>query len=96
MYVFMSTYDEPKIASGAVSWNLSVPDKQRFYYECIPSDSKTLQMPWTFDVSYKLDGIPIKAEKLSGVKGLVEITVHAIPDTEASDYYKNNMFGYSQ
>lgn len=87
----MSTYDEPKIASGAVSWNLSTPDKPRFYYECIPSDIKTLQMPWTFDVSYKLDGIPIKAEKLSGAKGLVEITVHAVPNTKASDYYKNNM-----
>lgn len=48
-------------------------------------------MPWTFDVSYKLDGIPIKAEKLSGAKGLVEITVHAVPNTKASDYYKNNM-----
>jgi len=87
----MSTYDEPKITSDTVSWNLSVPDKQRFYYECIPSDSKTLQMPWTFDVSYKLDGIPIKAEELSGEKGLVELTVHAIPNTEASDYDKNNM-----
>lgn len=87
----MSTYDEPKITSGAVSWNLSNPDKQRFYYECIPTNFNTLQMPWTFDVSYKLDGIPIKAEELSGAKGLVEITVHTIPNTKAADYDKNNM-----
>lgn len=87
----MSTYDEPKITSDTVSWNLSNPDKQRFYYECIPSDIKMLQMPWTFDVSYKLNGIPIKAENLSGAKGLVEITAHAIPNPKASDYYKNNM-----
>ena len=87
----MSTYDKPKMASGAVSWNLSNPDKQRFYYECIPSEQKGLQIPWTFDVSYKLDGVPVKAEKLAGADGLVEITVHAIPNAKADEYYKNNM-----
>lgn len=87
----MSTHDKPIITNDTVSWNLSVPDKQRFYYECIPSDNNYLQMPWTFDVSYKLDDVPIKAEELPGVKGLVEVTVHAIPNNNASDYYKNNM-----
>lgn len=87
----MSTYDKPELTDGAVSWNLSNPDKQRFYYECIPADTEGLQMPWTFDVSYKLDGVPVKAEKLAGANGLMEITVHAVPNAKASDYYKNNM-----
>lgn len=85
----MSTYDQPVISDGAVSWTLENPEKQRFYYECIPSEAG--QMPWTFDVSYKLDGVPAKAEDCAGASGLVEITVHAIPNTQADPYYQNNM-----
>lgn len=85
----MSTYDQPVISDGAVSWTLENPEKQRFYYECIPSEAG--QMPWTFDVSYKLDGVPARAEDCAGASGLVEITVHAIPNTQADPYYQNNM-----
>lgn len=48
-------------------------------------------MPWTFDVSYKLDGIPTRRKSCLAQKGLVEITVHTIPNTKAADYDKNNM-----
>ena len=48
-------------------------------------------MPWNFDVSYKLNGVSVKAEDCAGANGLVEITIHAVPNSYASDYYKNNM-----
>ena len=87
----MSTYDEPVIKDNSVYWKLSDTSKQRFYYECIPTDKVNIQMPWNFDVSYKLNGVSVKAEDCVGANGLVEITIHAVPNSYASDYYKNNM-----
>ena len=49
----MSTYDEPVIKDNSVYWKLSDTSKQRFYYECIPTDKVNIQMPWNFDVSYR-------------------------------------------
>ena len=87
----MSTFDSPVLKDGSVYWKLSDSDQQRFYYECIPSDKVNIQMPWNFDVSYKLNGVSVKAEECAGADGLVEITIHAVPNSYASDYYKNNM-----
>lgn len=87
----MSTYDTPTLEEGQITWSLPGDDRQRFYYECIPSDTETMQMPWNFDVSYKLDGVPTTAEKCAGADGLVEISVHATPNKAASEYYQNNM-----
>ena len=42
----MSTYDEPVIKDNSVYWKLSDTSKQRFYYECIPTDKVNIQMPW--------------------------------------------------
>ena len=87
----MSTYDEPVIKNNSVYWKLSDTSSNRFYYECIPTDKVNIQMPWNFDVSYKLNGVSVNAEDCAGASGLVEITVHAVPNSYASDYYKNNM-----
>ena len=87
----MSTYDQPVLEDGSVSWALEGEGMQRFYYECIPSSDTAIQLPWNFDVSYKLNGVPVEAEKCAGASGLVEINIHAVPNEAASEYYKNNM-----
>lgn len=87
----MTSHDEPSLRDDGVDFTLDGVDGQRFYYECIPSDPASLQMPWTFDVSYKLDGVPAAADALAGAKGLVEMTIHAIPNPAADEYYRNNM-----
>lgn len=87
----MSTHDKPTVEDTSVTWNLTDSDQQRFYYECIPSDNSSIQLPWNFDVSYKINGVPATAEKCAGAAGLIEITVHATPNAAASAYYKNNM-----
>lgn len=87
----MTSHDQPELADGSVTWNLNSDERQRFYYECIPNETETMQMPWDFDVSYKLNGVPTTAEKCAGADGLVEITLHALPNDAASEYYKNNM-----
>ena len=87
----MTSYDEPQLREDGVDFNLPDLDSARFYYECIPSDPAALQLPWSFDVSYKLDGVPTEADALAGAQGLVEITIHAIPNPAADAYYRNNM-----
>ena len=79
----------PEIGDGTVTWKL--PEKNsRFYYQCtMPKNS--VDLPWTFDVSYKLNGVEADASKLAGASGLVEVNVKATPNEEAKAYYKNNM-----
>ncbi len=87
----MTSHDAPALREDGVDFTLSDVDGQRFYYECIPNDPASLQMPWTFDVSYKLDGVPYAAKDLAGASGLVEISVRAMPNLAADEYYRNNM-----
>ena len=86
----MSTFDEPVLKDGSVYWKLDTY-KQRFYYECIPNDTVNIQMPWNFDVSYKLNGVPVEADKCAGASGTIQMDIHAVPNDYASEYYKNNM-----
>lgn len=86
----MSTFDEPTLKEDSVYWKLNTA-KNRFYYECIPNDTVNIQMPWNFDVSYKLNGVPVEADQCAGASGTIQMDIHAVPNTYASDYYKNNM-----
>ena len=97
-YTDYGTYDKvvnmtddtaPEIGDGTVTWKL--PEKNsRFYYQCtMPKNS--VDLPWTFDVSYKLNGVEADASKLAGASGLVEVNVKATPNEKAKAYYKNNM-----
>ena len=50
-----------------------------------------MTLPWDFDVSYKLNGVPVNADQLAGASGLIEINVKATPNDGAREYYRNNM-----
>jgi len=60
-----------------------------FYFQ-----GKTAQpyndLPWKLSVSYKLNGVPTRAEELAGKTGVVEINVDAIPNRSISDYARHN------
>ena len=85
----MSNHAEPQMTGEGVRWELPEGDG-RFYYECKPSE-EGLKMPWRFEISYKLNGVPAEAENLYGASGLVEINVSCVPNEEAELYYRNNM-----
>lgn len=85
----MTNHVKPVVNDEGVNWKLENAE-ERFYYECRPKEG-TVILPWTFDVSYKLNGVPQKAEDLAGAKGTIEINIEAIPNTNANEYYKNNM-----
>ncbi len=88
----MSSDLQPEINDDSVTWNIpGENDKKRFYYECVPKDLSSVNMPWTFDISYKLNGVPTDADKLKGASGLVDIEIKATPNENMPDYYKNNI-----
>lgn len=86
----MSTSDAPVLGDGSVTWNLPEGQNGRFYYKCT-MDNEQVVLPWDFDVSYKLNGVPTDGDKLAGAGGLIEINVKATPNDNADLYYRNNM-----
>ena len=86
----MSTQDEPQLGEGEVVWKLPPDRRERFYYKCTLDQEQTA-LPWNFDVSYKLNGVPTDGEKLAGASGLVEIHIKAELNEQADLYYRNNM-----
>lgn len=86
----MSTQDEPQLGEGEVVWKLPPDRRERFYYKCTLDQEQTA-LPWNFDVSYRLNGVPTDGEKLAGASGLVEIHIKAEPNEQADLYYRNNM-----
>lgn len=86
----MTSYDQPILSTDGVQWDLGDSDLQRFYYSCkVKNDA--IVLPWSFDVSYKLNGQPKQAQELAGAAGLVEINIAIKPNAQAKDYYKYNM-----
>ena len=86
----MSNSIEPVLGDGTVTWQLPESQVGRFYYKCAV-DKDRIVLPWDFDVSYKLNGVPMDGEKLAGASGLIEINVKAEPNENAGEYYRNNM-----
>ncbi len=87
--VNMSTGDQPQITDEGVEWDLRSAGKDRFYYQVKTRDG-TMDIPWTIDVSYSLNGVPTAAEELAGKSGLVAIDVTVTPNDLVDEYYKNN------
>lgn len=86
----MSGYETPVLDKDTVTWKLPEYQSERFYYKC-NMDKEQIVLPWDFDVSYKLNGMPIDADQLAGASGIVEVHIDAQPNDRALEYYRNNM-----
>lgn len=86
----MTDYTEPQLEKGSVTWNFPEPEANRFYYKC-RLDAEQVELPWNFDISYKLNGVPMNGDQLAGGSGLVEIHIDAKANDRALEYYRNNM-----
>ena len=85
----MSDETPLELTDTGVSFPLSGTGKKFFFQGKM--DPEAIGLPWSLEVSYKLNGVPVEAEALAGAAGLVEIDVKAIPREDCSDYLKNNM-----
>ena len=88
--VNMSDHTEPVLGDGTVTWNFAESPKGRFYYQCGLTPEQA-PLPWSFDISYKLNGVPVNGEDLAGASGLVEIRIQATAREDVPDYFRNNM-----
>ena len=79
----------PTEEGGAHVFRFGEDAPSHFYFEG-KTDKPFEELPWTITVSYKLNGVPTKAEDLAGKTGMIEIDVDAIPRETASEYAKNN------
>ena len=86
----MSDRTEPVLGEDSVTWSFPEGRKERFYFQCSMEPEQTA-LPWTFDVSYKLNGVPVEGEALAGASGLVELHIQAKPNEASEEYYRNNM-----
>ena len=86
----MTDHTEPVLGDGSVTWNFAPDQNGRFYYKGVMKNDQ-VTLPWTFDVSYKLNGVPTDADKLAGASGTVEIHSDATANENAREYYRNNM-----
>lgn len=80
---------EPASQDGAVTFQVDGDTDGRFYFEgktAVPFQ----QLPWTIQVSYRLNGVETPAENLGGKTGEVEINIDVTPNDAASEYAKNN------
>ncbi|WP_029200772.1 hypothetical protein [Oribacterium sp. NK2B42] len=84
----MSDGQKPDFKNGSVTWNKFNAGK--FYFEGT-LDPTSVEVPWTFDITYKLNGVVMDADKIGGQSGLVEMDIDAYPNDKVSDYMKNNM-----
>lgn len=84
----MSTLSQPTVEGDRVTFD--VEGKDRFYFEGMLDAEQTV-LPWTFDLTYKLNGADASPEQLAGAQGLVEIDLHITPNPAAPEYQRNNM-----
>lgn len=92
------TYDEinnltdgtvPKTVDGKTVFDFGGSVPNHFYFE--GKTTKPFEkLPWKISMSYKLNGVPAKAEDLAGKVGVVDIDLDFVPNEKAGKYAKNN------
>ena len=84
----MSDEQKPEIKNGSVTFEKNKNGKFFFQGELKPDKIKA---PWTFDITYKLNGVVTDADKIAGASGLVEMDIDCMPNKSVSKYMQDNM-----
>ena len=84
----MSDEQKPEIKNGSVTFEKNKNGKFFFQGELKPDKIKA---PWTFDITYKLNGVVTDADKIAGASGLVEMDIDCLPNKSVSKYMQDNM-----
>ncbi len=84
----MSDEQKPEIKNGSVTFEKNKNGKFFFQGELKPDK---IQAPWTFDITYKLNGVVTDADQIAGASGLVEMNIDCMPNKSVSKYMQDNM-----
>jgi putative membrane protein len=81
---------EPSVNDqGAVTFDFGENAPETFYFEG-ETAAPYQDLPWDISLSYRFNGVPVRAEEMAGQKGMAEITLDLLPNPSASDYAKQN------
>ncbi len=84
----MTDEQKPEIKNGSITFEKNKNGKFFFQGELKPDK---IQAPWTFDITYKLNGVVTDADKIAGASGLVEMDIDCMPNKSVSKYMQDNM-----
>lgn len=84
----MTDEQKPEIKNGSITFEKNKNGKFFFQGELKPDKIKA---PWTFDITYKLNGVVTDADKIAGASGLVEMDIDCTPNKSVSKYMQDNM-----
>lgn len=84
----MTDEQKPEIKNGSITFEKNKNGKFFFQGELKPDKIKA---PWTFDITYKLNGVVTDADKIAGASGLVEMDIDCLPNKSVSKYMQDNM-----
>ena len=89
----MTGMEEPEVDGDTVIFRLlEEPENDRFYFEGrMEPEEVSETLPWDVAVSYRLNGVERRLEELAHEKGVLKISIDAVPNTGTSEYFRNNM-----
>lgn len=89
----MTGMEEPEVDGDTVIFRLlEEPENDRFYFEGrMEPEEVSGTLPWDITVSYRLNGVERRLEELAHEKGVLKISIDAVPNAGTSEYFRNNM-----
>lgn len=89
----MTGMEKPEVDGDTVIFRLlEEPENDRFYFEGrMEPEEVSGTLPWDITVSYRLNGVERRLEELAHEKGVLRISIDAVPNAGTSEYFRNNM-----
>lgn len=89
----MTGMEKPEVDGDTVIYRLlEEPENDRFYFEGrMEPEEVSGTLPWDITVSYRLNGVERRLEELAHEKGVLRISIDAVPNAGTSEYFRNNM-----
>ncbi len=84
----INTKLSPLQNDNGIIWDTKGLDRLAYMGKLPNQYSKNI--PWTVDVSYRLNGVESNPKDIVGKDGVIGITISVIPNKEANTYYQNN------
>lgn len=80
---------EPDINRDEVVFSFGEQKPKTFYFEGKTS-APYEELPWKISLSYRFNGVPVKAEEMAGKCGMAQIDLDIVPNDRASEYSRHN------
>lgn len=84
----LTNHVEYRTIEEGIDWDVS--GESYFSYTGRVGEEYYSLLPWTFEISYQLNGVEVSREELLGKSGLVTIQIKITANHDAAEYYRNH------